>query len=321
MKTSSLAFALVLLFSISACAVDATPAEPAAAAPPAEEDVGAVAQDWDAESATNETDSTHLWIVDRALDLLSSRTDLPLAASIVSVMNAPGCRSQWQQGLLDADFLAAYNNGFFDTKPGDPTAKLLASGATWKSHFYDPDTGRNYEGETSPTARTQAARFLAAATTDWAARRTASACYELGLSLHYMTDATQPMHASNFTAKDRALSLHTNVESYAMQVQDAYVVHDARFVGLGAPGALSPDATLVASARTSKALWPGLRASIYSAYQHAGLTCYLAYKTWLVDRPSCWKKDADVDQQIGVSLSTAQTSTASYIYAVSSAFR
>ncbi len=320
MKTSSFVVASVALCLSSACALDAPSEAPggAAAAAADEGGVAAVEQGWGAESATNETDSTHLWIVDRALDLLASRRDLPKATSIAYVMNAPACRAQWQQGLIDADFLAAYNNGFLDTTPGDSTVKILASGATWKSHFYDPDTGKNYQGESSPTARSQAARFLTAASTGFSAKDTATACYELGLSLHYLTDATQPMHAANFTAKDRALRLHTNVEAYAMKIQGAYTLRDAGFVG---QSALSPDATLVASERASKALWPGLRASIYSAYQHSGVACYLAYKTWLVDRPACWQNDADVEQQIGQSLSGAQASTANYLYAVSSAFR
>src|SRR6185437_2592082 len=136
-------------------------------------------------------------------------------------LDASDCRPSWHQGLADADFKAAYNGGWFDVPVGGSTAELILAGATWNSHFYDPDTGLNYEGQSSPTAYDQALAHLANARTKLPTNR-AGACYELGLSLHYFTDITQPMHASNYTAKDWPLELHSNYESYAMTVQARY---------------------------------------------------------------------------------------------------
>src|SRR5438128_2436651 len=60
---------------------------------------------WDAESVDSEGSSTHLWIVNRAVDIVAKHaaTD-ETAKKIAAVMNDPACRSRWQQGLYDADF-------------------------------------------------------------------------------------------------------------------------------------------------------------------------------------------------------------------------
>ena len=279
-------------------------------------DVGSTPEAWDTESPTSEANSTHLWIVDHAISLLASRTDLPRAASFVQMLDAPSCRANWEQGLFDADFLAIYNNGISNTKPGDSTATILASGATWKSHFYDPDTGRNYEGETSPTARTQAAAFLASAVSSWNAQSHDTACYQLGLSFHYMTDATQPMHAANFTNLNRALQLHGHFETYAESIQSRYPVTDASFLST----TMTADAALVDAAHTSKALWPTLLQAFYNAYKSHGFACYAAYETWVTDDASCWRGNAGVDAQTALDLQSAQRSTANYLYAVSASF-
>jgi hypothetical protein len=277
--------------------------------------VSSTAQAWDAESVNVEAKSTHLWIVDNAINLLAQRADLPRATSFVEALNAPACRTNWQQGLLDADFLAIYNNGDFNTQPGDSTAELVGSGATWKSHFYDPDSNENYKGETSPTARTQAALFLASATSSWATNQ-ATACYQLGLSFHYMTDTTQPMHASNFTADDRAVELHTDFETYALTIQTRYLVTDASFLSTSE----TPDAALIAAAHASKALWPALLQAFYTAYENNGDVCYVEYETWLEDRPSCWEGNSGLDAQTGIALQGAQQSAANYLYAVATSF-
>ena len=294
------------------CAAEASPESS-----PSQEGISASTQEaWDAESATNEASSTHLWIVDHAVSLLAARTDLPRAAHFVQMLNTPACRTNWEQGLLDADFLAIYNNGIFNTKPNDSIATVAASGASFKSHFYDPDTNKNYKGETSPTARTQAAQFLAAAAANWAAHNTDTACYQLGLSFHYMTDSTQPMHAANFTNTNRAFTLHAHFESYAESIQSHYVVTDAAFLG----GAQTADAALLAGAHAAKALWQPLLQSIYDTYKSRGWTCYAAYETWLIDDTGCWESSTAVDTQTGLSLQTAQRSTANYLYAAAALF-
>ncbi|MGZ3429881.1 MAG: hypothetical protein ACXVCV_24695 [Polyangia bacterium] len=260
--------------------------------------------DWDAESVDDETRSTHLWIVNRALGLLAQRPDLPQAASVVALLNAADCRPSWHQGLADADFKAAYNGALWDTSVGASTTALLLSGATWASHFYDPDSGLNYQGKSSPTAYDQALAHLGNARSKLPGNR-ASACYELGLSLHYLTDLTQPMHAANYTAKNWPIELHSDYETYAMAQQSRFVV--ATWPG---PTAGDAAAQLLATARASKPRWATLEAAISAAY---GARCGRFSSYW-TDHTNCWNGDAAVDAQLGADLSAAQIATANYLY-------
>src|SRR4051812_10879167 len=80
----------------------------------ADTEVGTDQGAWDAESSDIESESTHLWIVDRGIDLLAKHAEIRVAALVVETLNEPVCRTNWQQGLLDADFKAIYNDGTSD---------------------------------------------------------------------------------------------------------------------------------------------------------------------------------------------------------------
>jgi phospholipase C len=276
-----------------------------AAEPQAPFDPGSPAPQWDAESVNDETQSTHLWIVDRAVDLLRQHGADPAAQGAVDWLGRADCGPSWRQGLLDADFKAAYNDGRSDLPLGASTAQIVLAGTTWASHFYDPDTGKNYEGQTSPTALTrlhdQLTSFHALETSN-----VAGACYALGLALHYFTDMTQPMHASNYTAKDWPLELHTDYESYAMQKQGMSIA------GSFSPSALDAESLAIATAHASKALWPTTKAAIAAAY---GARCS-AFDSYYLDHTNCWQNDAGVDAQIATALIDAQTATAQLLYAL-----
>lgn len=118
---------------------------------------------WDTESPNDETKSTHLWVVDRGVDILTKhQSEIGDAANTLAWMNDAQCKSHWQDGLLQADFLAPFNAASGDltvpTGTSPTTAAEVAaadleskvevgvSQATWLSHFYDPDTGTNYGG-------------------------------------------------------------------------------------------------------------------------------------------------------------------------------
>jgi phospholipase C len=267
---------------------------------------GTRAADWDAESVDDETRSTHLWLVNRAIGLLAERSE-PQAVAAVALLNASDCRPSWHQGLADADFKAKYDGGTFDVAVGGSTTLLVLSGATWAGHFYDPDTGLNYKGQKSPTAYDQGLAHVANARAQLKTNR-ASACYELGLALHYFTDITQPMHASNYTAKDWPLELHSDYESYGMTQQ-------ARFAATTWSGPTSGDAgaQLLAAARAAKPRWPTLKSAITNAYAARGCGKFSSYWT---DHTSCWTGDAAVDAQLGVELVASQTATASFLFAI-----
>jgi hypothetical protein len=264
--------------------------------------------DWDAESADDETRSTHLWIVNRAVDLLRLQAGDPQADGIIALLSAADCQPSWHQGLVDADFKAAYNGAHWDVPVAASSVELILAGATWESHFYDPDSGRNYKGNTTPTAYDQALLHLANAQAKLAANSRPAGCYELGLSLHYATDITQPMHASNYTAENYPVKLHSDFETYAEAQQTRFVVKSWSGPTLGAPSV-----QLLAAAHASKALWPPARAAIAASY--AAKKCG-SFDSYWIDHTNCWNGDAAVDQQLGAQLAGAQTSTANYLYSL-----
>jgi phospholipase C len=260
------------------------------------EDVGDTAAgsdkvvDWEAGSVTDEGQSTHLFIVDRALDILGHHLSDADAASAFNRLNTSACRSRWQQGLYDADHKVSYNNWY-----------------TWSSHFYDPSTGTNYLGFSSPVAYTEALTHLATAKSKLAVNDVKNGCYELGLSLHYATNITQPMHAANFAATDWPLDLHSHMEQRAVVIQDGYAVAD----WTGAP-ATNVNDTLTAIAWGSYNEWP----SLWNALDHAySATCGYSIDEYTLDHTSCWQGDAGVDAAIGAALRQAQAMTAAYLYA------
>jgi len=82
----------------------------------------------------------------------------------------------------------------------------------WSSHFYNPENGTNYAGSKEKTALSEGRRYfgLSQHVGQRIYRFTQDgvppgdilykhAGYFLGLSLHFLTDLTQPMHAANFT--------------------------------------------------------------------------------------------------------------------------
>src|SRR4051812_8342348 len=91
-----------LICALAACAGDPSP-EPAAADP-----VDGTPY-WAVNSSVDEAGSTHLWIVDRAVDAVGQRLDLSGAASARARMTNAVCKARWQQGLYDADYRKQYN--------------------------------------------------------------------------------------------------------------------------------------------------------------------------------------------------------------------
>src|SRR5262249_15788483 len=119
------------------------------------------------------------------------------------------------QGVYDADYLAEYNNPKND-------GRLIVP--TWKSHFYDPDTGKNWEGDTDPTALPMGRKLFNDSVIAYHNGNKQDAGYKLGLSLHYLTDVGQPMHAANFTAIDLPLGWHARFE------EEIVLPHQSEFI-------------------------------------------------------------------------------------------
>ena len=82
---------------------------------------------------------------------------------------------------------------------------------TFKGHFYNPTTGKNWMGETNPTAFTRFRSWSNIARDSWHLNRELALSY-LGRSLHYLSDLSCPHHVHNQIA---GLSDHSEFESWA----------------------------------------------------------------------------------------------------------
>lgn len=69
------------------------------------------------------------------------------------------------------------------------------------AHFYDPDTGKNYLGQSNPTAKTKAVEHYYQAL-EYVNIDREKALKEVGYALHYLQDVCEPHHAANMTAID-----------------------------------------------------------------------------------------------------------------------
>lgn len=290
---------VVLLALASLSCASETPDE----APPETDSYG-----WEAMSPDDERSNTHLWIVARALDGLANR-ELASADRAVALMQEPSCRRRWHAGLLEADYRHEYNDGVIDLEVGAGHLETVATGATWESHFWDPDTGLNYKGKPAPVAKDESLRHAGEA------KRTipvdlARGCYELGLALHYFTDLTQPMHAANFTAIDLPITLHSNYEGYAMHLHAMTQVDAPVVLALA-----SPEDVIVTTARRAKTAWGPLLDTIRGAYAER---CAIEQITTigLADIPRCWERDARLDELTRRSLRDAVQATATYLVAL-----
>ncbi|HIU35721.1 MAG TPA: zinc dependent phospholipase C family protein [Candidatus Fimenecus excrementigallinarum] len=81
-------------------------------------------------------------------------------------------------------------------------------------HFYDPNTGTNYLGDTSPTAKTRIKLHYdhaVEANSSNEFEKVAKSMEDLGKALHYIQDVCEPHHAANKTAVN---SSHGIFEAY-----------------------------------------------------------------------------------------------------------
>lgn len=191
-----------------------------------------------------EKNNTHLWIVNRAAELLRDEGE---AGRLVYELVKPGV------GRIGDEFHDNVCRGVYDPDRRAPyTDPLLPFGLcpTWKSHFYDPDTQTNWLGQKRMTAVTRATTCYHLAREAHRLNHRGLAGYLLGVTLHYMGDLTQPMHAANFTwLSSRPCGYHTAFEEYAKTMLPEITV-PARFQPL-ALGVL-PQGYLKAVARRTK---------------------------------------------------------------------
>lgn len=82
---------------------------------------------------------------------------------------------------------------------------------TFSGHFYNPKTGKNWMGQTSPTAMERAMSYFKEAVSAYNNGKVASAIKYIGIGSHYISDLSVPHHTSDLTAIN---SNHTEFEKY-----------------------------------------------------------------------------------------------------------
>ncbi|MEI4801568.1 zinc dependent phospholipase C family protein [Bacillus sp. NPDC077411] len=177
-----------------------------------------IAEKWSAEAPYHSDKSTHLWIAKQAIEIMKTESNVETNKQAVDFLNFPQYKDLFSKGLYDADYNSEFNDG------GLGIGGVFKGG--WKSHFYDPDTQKNYRGETDPTALTQGKKYFYESGEHFRNKDYEKAFYYLGVATHYLTDATQPMHAANFTAIDtRAIKYHSAFENYVTTIQNQFAVN------------------------------------------------------------------------------------------------
>ncbi|HEX2622846.1 MAG TPA: hypothetical protein VHL11_21955, partial [Phototrophicaceae bacterium] len=154
-------------------------------------------------SRQNAFSNTHLWLIHHSFELVKPQ-GISGATLAVLARQPDGFYAALCRGILDADKKAPYNDPIFGRVP------------TWASHFYDPDSETNWLGQAEHTAVTCGSSYYDLAREAYLIGDLSAAGYYLGLSLHYLTDLTQPMHAANFTwFHSWQFGYHTSFEQYA----------------------------------------------------------------------------------------------------------
>lgn len=284
---------------------------------------------WDVKFRGN----THLFVARGAVEVLRRYQQQlalrqekdPVADMAVQAMTRPACQQNWEQGLQDADNLATLAEGSRDLENSPNGSHFYTTGLDYTGK---PTTIRTYVIGTTEQyhhlgdARTQARIRVANAgtfrgnpgTEAQAAVKDSSgaatdACTQIGLALHYLTDMTQPMHASTFSAAQVPLMLHPVLEEYVPTFQAEFppeAAWDMRWKDQ------SPDAVFQETARRAGGFAPQLMKTL----EYRGTVCSMNPETGVLYTGTCFLGDADVKAGVGFLLRDAYQSTASFIYAV-----
>ncbi|MED2764844.1 phospholipase C [Bacillus thuringiensis] len=164
-----------------------------------------IIQRWSAEDKHKEGVNSHLWIVNRAIDIMSRNTTL-VKQEQVTLLN------EWHTDLENGIYDADHENPYYDT-------------STFASHFYDPDDGTTYI-PFAKQAKETGAKYFKLAGEAYKNKDMKQAFFYLGLSLHYLGDVNQPMHAANFTNLSYPQGFHSKYENFVDTIKDNYRVMD-----------------------------------------------------------------------------------------------
>lgn len=172
---------------------------------------GRVQMHWSADEghAYDEGHNTHLWIFNRAVDLIMTPgfSHSPNLAQLKELLGRPEFITGIRDGIYAAD-----NTGIFDA---------ATSGFVYSAHFYNPQTKKGPNWEPKPAAVNAlkyGVSYFEKAVNAADARAGGRA---LGLAIHYLQDVCQPMHAGLYGNDPGINFQHENYEQWIANVQDS----------------------------------------------------------------------------------------------------
>jgi phospholipase C len=194
---------------------------------------------WDMIERDNERRNTHLWIVNRSIDMVATLNGPQQAAGRFLKDLAVKYVADLHLGIWDADFVPPYSD------------------LGWAHHFYDPDTGSNFlsctlfPNDCRETALIWGVKTYNESLAAYAQNDVHQAVFKLGVALHFLTDVGQPMHAANFTAFHDFPGYHGSFETAAMEFIDR--VNPPRVPYVQTIDSSDPGDYIKAAARLAKA--------------------------------------------------------------------
>ncbi len=108
-----------------------------------------------------------------------------------------------------------------------PDREISSIATLFAGHFYNPYTEQNFLDETDNTAKTNAhyhfMQAVNASNVEQTEENRAEMYEQLGRCLHFLQDACQPMHATNFTATSSPVGAHYAFEKFVEERIDGYI--------------------------------------------------------------------------------------------------
>ncbi|MGE6964175.1 phospholipase C [Bacillus thuringiensis] len=163
-------------------------------------------QPWSNEENHKEGKNSHLWIVNGAIDIMNRNTTIVKQDNMAILQ-------EWRTHLENGLYVADHENPYYDS-------------GTFASHFYNPDTDSTYLPFAKHAKETGSTYFRLAGEA-YQHKNMQQAFFYLGLSLHYLGDINQPMHAANFTNISYPFGFHSKYENFVDTIKQNYEIMDA----------------------------------------------------------------------------------------------
>ncbi len=270
--------------------------------------LSAPAFSWEASSPHDEQPdggglgNTHLFIVDRALELLRENGD---ETSRRAVSELESCRSALENGIADADALPGFEDSlnlgahFYDPRPDDDchTFRFFGCRQSHGNARVNAQLQLTHVREGKSPVSPGAYGF-----------HEGSRCYALGLALHFMTDVTMPFHTRGVSGAQVPVMLHPVFESLVPRFQKRFVARRWE----PPPTWMRPDDALVAAAFDAKSFLSRL----LSALRQARGLCAYSPVPGTAYFGACFRDDARSTEVTGEVLLAAQRHTADWLYAL-----